>query len=370
MQDLTDRLQRTRFPADQIDGTWHYGTPLGYARRLRDHWLTAFDWRSWERRINEFEQRMVSVDGQDIHMLVEPGSGDRPLPLFLTHGWPGSFLEFIDLVEPLAHPERFGGRIEDAFTVVLPSLPGFGYSPAPSRPLKPRDIAILWSKLAIEEFGFAAYGAQGGDWGSAVTANLALLAPKCLVGVHLNMAGIAPTLDAESAPLAEEERVWIGRSQARMGRETGYQQIQATRPQSLAYGHTDSPIGLAGWIAEKFQRWTVPDETTDPPFQMDHLLANIMLYWINGSNAPSWLYVCLMDQQSLAIPGGARISVPAGFTLFENDLLAPPPRLWLDRCFADISYYNVVPDGGHFPAMERGKLLVDEIRRFFANHRP
>lgn len=365
LDDLFQRLERTRFPTEAPAAGWRYGTPQDYARRLRDRWMNGFDWRVWEERINRYPQCLVTVDGQEIHVLVEPGSGSDPLPLVLTHGWPGSFLEFLEMIEPLAHPERFGGRVEDAFTVVLPSLPGYGYSAPPPAPITPARIASFWHQLAVDHFGFAKYGAQGGDWGSAVTAALALLHPQRLVGIHLNAGGLPITIDGTVPPMTEEETAWAARAQAVMLPESGYQRIQGTKPQTLAYAQTDSPMGLAAWIVEKFQGWTVPGTAADPPFEMDRLLANIMLYWLNGSNAPSWLYICLNDMAAMAPPANTRVTVPAGFTLFPKDVVVPPPRSWLERAF-DVRQYRIAEGGGHFPAMENGDLLLGEIRSFFA----
>ncbi len=368
LDDLAQRLANTRFPSQQIAVDWSFGTPLDYARRLLERWMHGFEWRRWEERINRYEQRILNVEDSEIHVIVEQGSGDRPLPLILTHGWPGSFLEFIDLIEPLAHPERFGGRIEDAFTVVVPSLPGYGYSPAPAAPLSPRDIARLWSKIAIEQFGFPAYAAQGGDWGSAITSHLALYFPERLVGIHLNTAGMMPTINADTAPMTPAEMEWAGAAQARMSPESAYQQVQATKPQSLAFAQTDSPMGLACWMVEKFQGWTIPGEARDPPFDMDWLIANVMLYWLNGPSAPSWLYTFLRDMSVLAAPPGARVKVPCAFTLFPRDFVLPAPREWLARVFNVQRYVNA-PSGGHFPAVENPNLMLTEIRDFFSGCR-
>jgi len=361
LEDLRDRLRRTRFPGEQAGPDWQTGTPLGYARRLRDFWLNEFDWRAWEARINAFEQRMIEVDGQTIHVIVEQGSGDNPLPLVLTDGWPGSFLEFIDLIGPLAHPERFGGRVEDAFTVVAPSLPGYGFSPAPARPLSPTEIAALWSKLMTEQFGFAEYGAYGSDWGSLVTAKLALDHPAGLRGILLTSQGMTPAVP-EDKPVTPEEAAWQKRAHERMYPESGYQLLQGTKPQSLAYGHADSPIALACWVIEKFHGWTVNGSAADPPFAMDDLIANVMLYWINGATAPMWLYLFL--NEFYAKPETRRASVPAGFLLAPHDMVAPAPRSWIERVF-DVAHYRVAESGGHFLGMDNAELLLDELREFF-----
>jgi pimeloyl-ACP methyl ester carboxylesterase len=290
------------------------------------------------------------------------------MPLLITHGWPGSFLEFIDIIDKLAHPEQFGGNAKDSFTVVVPSIPGYGFSAPPPRIIPPHEVSRLWSKLATEAFGFKRYVAQGGDWGSLITSRLALDYPERLLAAHLNLVGLVPSIGPDTPPLTSEEQDWFQRAAARMGPESGYQRIQGTKPQTLAYAQTDSPIGLAAWILEKFHGWTIPGEHRDPPFSLDHLLANVMLYWLQGSNAPSWLYAALEQPGQLSIPPGARTTVPCGFTLFPNDVVSPPPRSWIERAF-NVQYLRVMEKGGHFPAMEHGDLLVEEMRSFFRAYR-
>lgn len=363
LSDLYRRLDQVRWPETPSAAGWRQGSSLPYMQRLVEHWRNRFDWRAWEHRINGFEQRLVEVDGQTIHVLVEPGSGDDPLPLLLTHGWPGSFLEFIDIIEPLAHPERFGGRIEDAFTVVLPSLPGYGFSPAPKEPLGPRAIAGLWSRLAIKHFGFRHYVIQGGDWGAVVGGLLARLHPQGLLAAHLNMLGCLPALGADSA-LTPEEGAWLARLGALQQEEGAYQQVQGIKPQSLAYALTDSPVGLAGWIVDKFQAWTLGASEEDPPFAMDWMLANLMLYWLKGINGANWLYQVARSAGDTRIAADECATVPTGFSLFPHDLIPPPPRSFLERVF-DVREYRVHARGGHFPALEQGELLVADIREFF-----
>lgn len=354
--DVRARMEAARFPAQQAGSDWETGTPLAYMRRLRDYWLNRFDWNVWVDRINSFEQRMVDVNGQQIHVIVELGSGAKPLPLVMTSGWPGSFVEFLDLIDPLAHPERHGGKVEDAFTVIIPSLPGYGLSPAPSKPLSPVDIAPLWSALITDCFKVDHFVAYGSDWGSAVTTAMAFDCPERLRGIMLTMAGAAPDL-SEGPALTAEEQKWVGKYKAALVRESAYQAIQGTKPQTLSYAQSDSPIGLAAWIVEKFQGWTVPGTQDDPPFSMDILLANIMLYWIGGSLAPSWLYIFL----SGITPRTGKARVPAAFMLPPDDLFPPPPRAWLERMF-DVADYKL--DGvGHFPGMDSPDTLIMELRR-------
>lgn len=365
LADLRQRLEQTRFPREQAGPDWKTGTPLAYAQRLRQYWLREFDWRGWERRINGFEQRMVNIDGQRIHVLVERGSGERPMPLILLHGWPGSFIEFLDLIERLAHPERHGNPTSIAFTVVIPSLPGYGCSPAPHHPLSPSQIATLFAKLMTTVFGFERYCAYGSDWGSLIASHLALDHSSELAAFLITTPGLTPAM-SDASPLTDEETAWQRRAHESMLPESGYQAVQATKPQSLAYGHTDSPIALACWIIEKFHGWTVPGSRRDPPFSMDTLLANVMLYWLNGSVAPMWLYSYLSDVTQLA--PGRKISVPAGFLFAPQDLLPPPPRSWLERSFDKCAYYRITAQGGHFPGMDNPDLLIDALREFLGRY--
>ncbi len=354
--DVRARLEAARFPAQQAGADWETGTPLAYMRRLRDYWLQSFDWNSWVARINSFEQRMVDVKGERIHVIVEAGSGANPLPLVMTHGWPGSFVEFLDVIDRLAHPERHGGSAEDAFTVIVPSLPGYGLSPAPSRPLAPVEIGALWSSLMTDCFQVDRYVAYGSDWGSLVTAAMAFDHPERLGGIMITMSGVWPDF-AAGPPMQPEEEQWVGSLQTVLKREGAYQAIQATKPQTLSYAQTDSPIGLAAWIVEKFQGWSVPGTREDPPFSMDVLLANVMLDWIGGSLAPSWLY---MFMGGLA-PRSGKAKVPAAFMLPPGDLFPPVPRCWLERIY-DVADYKLA-GVGHFPGLDSPDALVTELRR-------
>lgn len=357
LADLKRRVQSARFPAQQTGLDWQTGTPLAYMRRLQKYWLEEFDWGKWVDRINAFEQRMIDVGGERVHVIVERGSGSNPLPLVMSHGWPGSFIEFLDIIDPLAHPERYGGRIEDAFTVIIPSLPGYGLSPAPTRPLAASDMAALWSSLMVDCFKVEHFVAYGSDWGSIVTAAMAFDHPQRLSGVMMTIAGATPDFSAGPAMNADE-RQWIAALQDVQRREGAYQEIQATKPQTLSYAQTDSPIGLAAWIIEKFRAWSVPDAEGDPPFSMDLLLANVMLYWINGSLAPSWLYM-FMDE--IRVPRSEKAKVPAAFLVSYRDLFPECPRALLDRIYDVVDYKAV--GCGHFPGLDSPDLLVTELRR-------
>ena len=367
LEDLKRRLARTRWPDEQAGVEWQLGVPLDYMRRITDHWRDVFDWRAWEARINRHEQRIIDLDGQPLHVLIERGSGPNPLPLLLVHGWPGSFLEFIDLIDPLAHPERFGGREEDAFTVIVPSLPGFGFSPAAAAMPAPGDFGLLWHKLMVDALGFDRYVAQGGDKGATSISMLALRHPEKLAAIHLNMLGLFPY-----GPLANpddaEENAWLAELNASLAREGGYVHIQSTKPQTLGYGLTDSPAGMAAWILEKFHAWTIQGERRDPPFSMDHLLANVMLYWINGINAANRTYVPMANRQIVSASEGARVEVPTGFTLFGRDIIPMPPRSLLERLY-NVQHIRTSAGGGHFAAMENGQMLIEDMRAFFSSFR-
>lgn len=367
--DLRERLARARYPTvEPAAPAWHYGTKLAYLREMVDYWRDRYDWRRSEAELNRFPHYQVPIDGKRLHFILERGSGPDPMPLLISHGWPGSVVEFLGVIEPLAHPERFGGDARDGFTVVAPSLPGYGFSDPPDAPIAPRDMAGLFHRLMTDVLGCQRFVAQGGDWGAMITSWLALDHPERLAAIHLNMAGLLPEGSVKQQPLDDDEKAWMEKNNARRARETGYQQIQGTKPQTLSYGLTDSPVGLAAWILEKFHGWTIPGRDAAPPFDRDRLLANIMLYWLNGPNAPSWLYTSLVDGSARRPPEGARVAVPTGFLLMPNDLSVPPPTRWLERAY-NVAHRRDAPDGGHFPAFEKPALFVEEVRGFFRRFR-
>lgn len=370
LSDLQQRLARTRWPIDAPGAPpWAFGASLPYMREVAHHWQTGHDWRHWEARLNALPNYQAEVDGQRLHVIVEPGSGPAPRPLLLTHGWPGSVMEFLDVIEPLAHPERFGGDVAEAFTIIVPSLPGYAFSAAPSRPMSHRDIAQLWHGLMHDVLGYERYWAQGGDVGAGVTSWLAFDHPEAVEAIHLNFVSLQKPLEADS-PLTPEEIDWQRRNEARRVGEVAYQQIQATKSQTLAYGLTDSPIGLAAWILEKFHGWTVPGSDGPPPFDMDHLLANVMMHWLAGPHAAMWTYRFALAAQgsSRMLPAGQRIEVPTGVLLFPSDISLPPPDHWVQRSY-NLVHRVDAPRGGHFAALETGLYFVEEVRRYFRRFR-
>jgi len=363
LTDLRERLGRTRFP-DQAPGPdWAYGTDVGFIERLVEYWRAGFDWRAQEDRLNAFPQFTVPLHGIDLHFLHVPGQGPAPLPLLLSHGWPGSVFEFLELIPRLTDPARFGGDAADAFTVVAPSLPGYGLSFRPGQArFGVEAIADCFAELMTDVLGYARFAAQGGDWGGFITSRLGAVHADKLVGIHLNMLAVrrdldTPAISTDEQRFMDELKVW-----QREG--SGYQMIQGTRPQTLAFGLSDSPAGLAAWIVEKFRAWSDCGGDILSVFTRDQLLANIGLYWFTGAIGSSfWPYYARMHGP-WPIPEGLTVDVPMGYCEFPHEMLHPP-RSIAGRTYSDIRRWSVMPRGGHFAAMEQPEALADEIRAFF-----
>ncbi len=371
LDDLRARLELARFPNEPQDAGWRWGANLGYMRELIDYWRDEFDWRAAEAQLNAFPQFMAPVTDPetgetfDIHFVHLKGSGPSPKPLLISHGWPGSFYELLGIAGPLANPEKHDARGAPTFDVVIPSLPGYGFSSSPAAPITPKVMARVFHQLMTGVLGYENYLTQGGDWGSVITAWMGVFEPEAVSASHFNMLGLIPYTGAGTDALSEEERGYVKTVKARMKREGGYQAIQGTKPQTLAYGLTDSPLGLAAWIAEKFHGWPGADATQPPPFPMDRLLTNIMIYWASGCiNSSNWLYASLMDGSGAALAEGERVTVPSGFAFFPHDLFPPPPQSWVARAY-NVVHRTDMPSGGHFAAMENPVELVDDMRKFF-----
>ena len=362
IDDLRQRLARTRFP-DQAPGEpWAYGTDVAYLQGLVEYWRSAFDWRAQEARLNDFPQFTVPSRGIDLHFLHVEGKGPRPFPLLLSHGWPGSVFEFLDLIPRLTDPARFGGNPADAFTVVAPSLPGYGLSFQPGQPrFSPEAIADCFAELMTGVLGFPRFAAQGGDWGAFITSRLGAAHADKLVGIHLNL--LAIRRDSRVAEPTPEEQAYLADVQHWLKEETGYQWIQGTRPQTLAFGLTDSPAGLAAWIVEKFRAWSDCGGEVERAFSRDHLLANVGLYWFTGAIGSSfWPYYARMHGSWPIEEGG--VKVPMGYAAFPREIVRPP-RSMAERWYTDIRRWTVMPRGGHFAAMEQPEALAREIAEFF-----
>ncbi len=368
LADLRERLARTRWPDEPPGAGWRYGTSLAYMKDLAAYWRERYDWRRHEAILNGFRQFTVQIGGIELHFIHEPGVGPRPLPLLLSHGWPGSVWEFHRILPLLTDPGRFGGDPADAFTVVAPSLPGYGFS---FRPNQPRfgvvEIARLFAELMTGVLGYERFGAQGGDWGAFVTARLAADHPERLVGIHLNLLPLRRD-PARPARPSEEEARYLEELAHWLREETGYQWIQGTRPQTLAYGLADSPAGLAAWIVEKFRNWSDCGGDVERRFSKDELLTNVTIYWVTGTvNASLWPYYA-RHHGPWPVPDGARIAVPTGYAEFPREILHPP-RAWAERVF-DIRRWTTMPAGGHFAALEEPDALAADVRAFFRDLRP
>jgi len=367
LADLRERLARTRLPETPPLEPWLTGTDPDFMREVLSHWRERFDWRAQEARLNAHPQFKVRLSGIDLHYLHVPGvraaGAPEPLPLLLSHGWPGSVFEFLDLIPKLTDPARFGGDAADAFTVVVPSLPGYGLSFTPGQPRFAVDeMARTFHALMTDVLGYRRFGAQGGDWGSFVTSLLGAEFPESLVGIHLNMLPVRRDAGVVTNRTAEEQR-WLDELALFLKEETGYQWIQGTRPQTLAFGLTDSPAGLAAWIFEKFQRWTDCDGDPRRAVPLDTMLANISLYWFTGAIGSSfWPYYARMHTPWPI--RDASVRVPTGYLQSPKEILRPP-RSVAERVFIDIRRWTEAPRGGHFAALEQPDLLVEEIRAFF-----
>jgi pimeloyl-ACP methyl ester carboxylesterase len=349
LTDLSVRLERTRWPEA--------------VRELCDYWAHRYDWRDTERRINALPQFMTDIDGLAIHFLHIRSPHPDALPLILTHGWPGSVIEFEKAVGPLTDPVAHGGEAADAFDVVCPSLPGYGYSGKPEGTgWGVGRTAAAWAEL-MDRLGYRRYGAQGGDWGSAVTSALARFDHGHLAGIHLNMP-VVPLGGVDTTTLSPAEQETIDAMAEFQKWETGYSKQQSTRPQTLGYGLVDSPAGQCAWIVEKFRAWTDCDGHPENALTRDELLDNVMLYWLTGSAASSArLYWESFDRK----PGRSAprpVEVPTGCSIFPKEI-SRIPRRWAETGFADIRYWNELDRGGHFAAFEQPELFVDELRAFF-----
>lgn len=362
LADLRERLARTRWP-DQTPGEpWAHGTDLAWLQGLVEYWRNEFDWRAAEARLNDDPQFLAPLGGIDLHFLHVPGRGPDPLPLLLSHGWPGSVFELLDLIPRLTDPARFGGDPADAFTVVAPSLPGFGLSFRPGQKrFSQEEIADLFSALMTDVLGYSRFGAHGGDWGAYITGRMAHVRPAPLVGIHLTLlpAFVAAVRPTDPTP---EERAYFDELAAWQSEGRGYAVIQGTRPQTLAYGLTDSPAGLAAWIAEKFRAWS--DADIDAAFSRDALLANISLYWFTGAIGSSFWPYYARHHGPPALPIGATIDVPTGHAVFPAEILRPPRSL-ASRVFTDLRRWTVMERGGHFAALEQPGALARELVEFF-----
>ena len=360
---LRDRLRATRWPDRETVEDWSQGVPLAYVEELCRYWAEEYDWRRAEAGLNAFPQVVTEINGLDIHAIHARSPEPDALPVIITHGWPGSVVEFLKVMGPLSDPVAHGGDAADAFHVVCPSLPGYGFSGKPtSTGWGVGRIASAWSEL-MARLGYARYGAQGGDWGSAVTTALGHQDPDHLAGIHLNMP-VVPFGSIDMADMTPGERAAMDSLADYRRQESGYAKQQSTRPQTLGYGLVDSPVAQCAWIVEKFAAWTDGDGHPEHALTRDEILDNIMLYWLTGSGASSArLY---WESFGSDLGGGARepVGVPTGCSIYPKEIIRISRR-WAEHGFSDIRYWNELDRGGHFAAFEQPELFVDELRSFF-----
>jgi pimeloyl-ACP methyl ester carboxylesterase len=365
LDDLDRRLEATRWP-DEIPGVdWDYGTSRGYVQELVDYWRTRFDWKAQERRINAFHHYKTVVDGFGIHFIHEPGQGPNPMPLIMTHGWPGSFFEMYKIIPLLVDPSRHGADPADAFDVVVPSMPGYGFSDHPAqRGMHVFKVADLWAKLMAEGLEYQRFGAQGGDWGASVTAYLGFAYPHNLIGIHVtSMTRPTPYLGPGASALSAAEKTYLAQREAWLQAEGGYSHMQGTKPQTLSYGLNDSPAGLAAWIVEKYRTWSDCHGDVESRFTKDELLTTITLYWVTQTiNSSTRLYYETLRQPWI-LQQNERIVVPSAMAAFPKEI-SRPPREWGERSF-NVQRWTEMPRGGHFAALEEPELLANDIRAFF-----
>nr|WP_087572960.1 epoxide hydrolase family protein [Sphingomonas sp. CDS-1] len=358
LDDLTYRLDRTRWPERETADGWTQGVPLDRLRALVAYWRNDYDWRRCEAMLNGFGQYKTQIDGLDIHFLHIRSPHADAMPMLLTHGWPGSVIEFHKVIGPLTDPVAHGGDAVDAFHLVVPSLPGYGFSGKPAETgWGVERTARAWAEL-MRRLGYDRYVAQGGDWGSAVTVSLGVQAPPGLAGVHFNMLSIRP--DDLGPELDADEEKAVGQLRHFADVESAYARLQATRPQTIGYSLADSPVGQAAWIYEKLRGWSDCDGEPETIFTYDEMLDNIMLYWLNNSGASS----ARLYWESMGSFRPMTIDVPLGYTQFPGEIMSPP-RKWGESLFSRIIHWNKVEKGGHFAAFEQPRIFVKEVRTCF-----
>jgi pimeloyl-ACP methyl ester carboxylesterase len=363
LDDLRQRLRRTRWPEPATVDDWSQGIPLDYTRQLCEYWLERYDWRAAEARLNRFPQFLTEIDGLDIHFLHVRSPHEGALPLVITHGWPGSVVEFGKVVGPLADPVAHGGDAADAFHVVCPSLPGYGFSGKPARTgWGSGHTADAWDQL-MARLGYARYGAQGGDWGAQVTTALGMRHPGHLAGIHLNMPVAFPD-PASAGELTPREQAALDSMTYYDRWDSGYSKQQATRPQTVGYGLVDSPAGLCAWIIEKFWAWTDCDGDPASVLGRDEMLDNVMLYWLPATGASSARFYW----ESIPAPFLGPVQVPVGCSIFPKEIFRPSRR-WAEKQFPDLRYWNEPDRGGHFAAFEQPAAFVEEVRAAFRSFR-
>ena len=355
---LKSRLENSRFPEKETTDDWSQGAPLAYVKNITDYWLNQYDFKRLESRLNKYENLITEIDGVDIHFMHIKSNNADAKPLLLTHGWPGSVVEFLKVIEGLTEPQSLGGRTEDAFHLVIPSLPGFGFSGKPTSTGWGVDkIATAWVKL-MEKLGYRDYFAQGGDWGALVTSWVARHDQNCK-GIHLNMVVVPP--DSSASDLTDIEKKALEGWQYYQDWDSGYSKQQSTRPQSIGYGLVDSPVGLAAWIIEKYWAWTDSNGDPENVLTKDEMLDNIMVYWLNAAGASSARIYWESFGGGL---GADPIATPMGGTDFPREIFRTSER-FAKNFYTGLFYWSVRESGGHFAAFEQPSVYIEEIQACF-----
>ncbi|NQW22263.1 MAG: epoxide hydrolase [SAR202 cluster bacterium] len=365
LEDLRRRLADTRWPDEIPDSGWDYGSNLAYLKELVEYWRTEFDWRAQEAKLNAFNHFKSQVDGLDIHFIHERGKGPNPMPLVITHGWPSCFFEMTKIIPMLTDPASYGGDAADSFDVVAPSLPGFGFSERPKdRGMAVQRVAGMWNKLMTENLGYSKFAAQGGDIGSGVTARLGFAHSDNLFGIHqTSITRPTPYLGEGSKPISDAEQAHINQRAKWFQDEGGYNHIQGTKPQTLAYGLNDSPTGLAAWIVEKYRKWSDCNGDVETRFTKDELLTIVTIYWVTQTISSSTRMYYENQHHTWEMEKDQKLPAPAGVALFPQEI-AVPPREWGERSY-DVRRWTAMPRGGHFAALEEPALLAEDVRAFF-----
>ena len=362
LTDLRNRINNTRWAEEECVNDWSQGIPLTYVREIADYWANQYDWRKSEQYLNTFDHFQTNIDDLDIHFIHQKSPHPDAYPLIITHGWPGSIVEFHKVIQPLVDPTKHGGKAEDAFHVVCPSLPGYGFSGKPSQSgWGVEKIAETWDQLMVR-LGYENYGAQGGDWGAAVTTQIGRNIGHC-DAIHINMPIGRPTPESLQDPTDEEKSALEGLTYYQEW-DSGYSKQQSTRPQTLGYGLVDSPVGQMAWIIEKFWSWMDCDGHPENTLTRDELLDNVMLYWLTASGASS---ARLYWESFGSFGGGDKVELPTGVASFPKEIIRSPRR-WCEESY-NITHWTTMPVGGHFAAFEQPDLLVADLQEFFKPYR-
>ena len=365
LEDLQNRLAATRWPNELPGAGWDYGSNLDYMKELVDYWRNEFDWRAQEALINSFSHYKTNVEGLGIHFIHERGNGPNPMPLVITHGWPGTFFEMYKLIPLLTDPASRGGDPTDSFDVVAPSLPGFGFSDhAQERGMEVARTAALWEVLMTQHLGYPRFAAHGGDIGAGVTSRLGYGHADSLIGIHLtSITRPVPYLGAGARELTDAEKTHMREREEWQQSEGGYAHIQGTKPQTLAYGLNDSPVGLAAWIVEKYRTWSDCGGDVEKRFTKDELLTTVTIYWATETITSSTRMYKENQRYTWTLSPDERVEVPTGVAAFPAEI-SRPPREWGERSY-NLQSWTPMPSGGHFAALEEPQILAEDIRQFF-----